>query len=757
MKVSTVIAAYDERDNIEDLTRRLDRVLRGLPGTDHEMIFVVEGRDGTREILEGLARELGRIRILYAEAPSGLGAAFRRGFAAVAPDADVVVTMDADRNHDPDELPRLLEARQSRGADVLVGSRFVEGARSEGIPLWKRAASAVMNKVIATFFDVDILDKSSGYRVYRADALRRLTGYANDDFAFLPEILIRASGAGMRIVEEPIHFRFRTRGVSKMSISQTSRSYLALLRSRFDGISTAALVWLVAGTSIRLFYAFPTHKFVPDADSLLSGLRALDILGGKLRVFYSHVRIGALESYMHVPAMQVLGITRAAVSIAPLFSGCLTLLIFFFFLREILGRRPAAFALLFLAIPSPAYLAWTYMPNGYPETLLFCAAVLYFAARTARTGHRPGWTLALGLAAGVGLWQSLQTLTCTVPALLWLGVRRPALLRDRLFLATALAGFLIGASPWIGYNVVHPLATFQGNFAVRPASGASGVEANLFYFFRYDLPELLVGLEPFSDRTPAPLTRLESFLRTPAAAVYAISAVVLAALAVRRRRPSTAPSALDARSGIRLLWFVAFAAVAANVLSEAGQTRGYTVRYVLPLFFPATASLGVLVDVLWDRRRAIAAPALGIVLAFNLAGYYWPGSPSRRYWEFLDRCDRAVVEHLESQGVRWVLGNYWAVYPLNFVSRRDVIGLPLLESEDHYQYASRLPARPVCWAIVARNPNWLRNWVTRAKLDGRTTSVGGCFYVFLPSDSEVARRSPSAALAHLRATSVLGH
>jgi dolichol-phosphate mannosyltransferase len=751
-----VIAAYDERENIEEVTRRLDRVFRALPQTELEMIFVVEGRDGTREILERLSSELGCIRILYAEDPSGLGAAFRRGFAAVAPDTDLVVTMDADLNHAPEELPRLLEAQRRREADVLVGSRFIEGARSEGIPVWKRAASAIVNRVIATFFDVDVVDKSSGYRIYRAEALRRLA-YRNNDFAFLPEILIAATAAGMRIVEEPIHFWFRTRGVSKMSIPQTSRSYLALLLSRFDGLSGAALVLLAIGMAIRLFAAFPTHKFSPDADSLLSGLRALDILGGKLRVFYSYVRIGALESYMHVPAMLVLGVTRAAISVAPLVSGLLTLLFFFFFVREILGRRPALFALLFLAIPSPSYLAWTYMPNGYPETLLFCAAVLYFAARTARTGHRAVWTLALGLAAGVGLWQSLQTLTCTLPALLWLVWRRPALLRDFRFATIALAGFAIGASPWIAYNVVHPLATFEGNFAVRPASGASSVASNVSYFLGYDLPELLVGLEPFSDAAPAPLTRAESLFRTPAAAVYAIAALTLAGLAIARRRADSSPPASAARSGMRLLWLIAFSATTANILSEAGQTRGYTVRYVLPLFFPAAVSVGVLVDALWRRRRAAAVLVAGIVLAFNLAGYYWPDSPQRRYWESLDRSDRDLVAFLESNGVRWVCGNYWAVYPLNFVSRRDLIALPFLESEDHYHYGTRLPAQPVCWAVVAHNPMWLSAWVNRAKIRGRATAVAGNFYVFLPNDAEVTRRSPAATLSLLRATAALGH
>src|SRR5262249_19932345 len=193
----------------------------------------------------------------------------------------------------------------------------------------------------------------------RAEALRQLTGFRNNDFAFLPEMLIRATDAGLRVGETPIHFRYRTRGESKMSIAQTSRSYLILLRSRFDAWSVAALTFLFFGFVVRLLYAFPVHKYQPDADSLLSGLRAFDILHGKLRVFYSYVRIGALESYMHAAAFLVLGPTRTAVSLAPLLSGLLSLLAFFFLVRELFGRRIACFALLAFAFPSPSYMAWT--------------------------------------------------------------------------------------------------------------------------------------------------------------------------------------------------------------------------------------------------------------------------------------------------------------------------------------------------------------------------------------------------------------
>jgi dolichol-phosphate mannosyltransferase len=235
MKIAVVIAAYDERENVEELARGIDRTLRTLPETSHETIFVVEGKDGTCEILRNLESELGAIRILYREEPNGLGNAFRRGFASISDDAELVVTLDADLNHDPREIPRLIEELKRQNADLLIGSRFVPGGHAEGIPLWKRLLSVVMNRVIGTLFGVEARDKTSGFRVYRAAALRRLTGYRNENFACLPEILILAHGFGMRVCEAPIRFTYRRRGKSKMSLFQTSLSYLALLQTRLGG------------------------------------------------------------------------------------------------------------------------------------------------------------------------------------------------------------------------------------------------------------------------------------------------------------------------------------------------------------------------------------------------------------------------------------------------------------------------------------------------------------------------------------------
>lgn len=234
LRVSVVIAAYNEVETIDPLTRRLHAALKSIPDCTRELIFVVEGRDGTREALEARAAEVPGIRILYREEPTGLGEAFRRGFAAVAEDAEIVVTLDADLNHQPEEIPRLVAILHDTGADVVVGSRFVAGSRVEGSPLWKRALSGAANLAMRWLYGLRVLDATSGFRIYRKVVLQEVS-YSSNAFSFLPELLIRINAAGYRIIEEPIHFIFRREGTSKLPLWTTSWSYLSLLTVRLSG------------------------------------------------------------------------------------------------------------------------------------------------------------------------------------------------------------------------------------------------------------------------------------------------------------------------------------------------------------------------------------------------------------------------------------------------------------------------------------------------------------------------------------------
>ncbi|MGZ5430345.1 MAG: glycosyltransferase, partial [Thermoanaerobaculia bacterium] len=674
MKLSVVVAAYNERENVIPLTERLRRTLDSL-AVDWELLYVVEGTDGTREALEAIARDFPRLKILYRAEPSGLGAAFRRGFAAARADADVVVTMDADLNHQPEEIPALLAAREASGADIVVGSRFVRGSSVSGIPLWKKALSGSMNAAMRLLWSLKTRDKTSGFRLYRGEVLRRLS-FRNDNFAFLPELLIEASRKGCSILEVPIHFTVRVHGVSKMHILTTSWSYLALLRSRWDGWSLFGLAALAGGVALRTAYTYPVHRYLADADSLLTGMRAFRIAEGHLPVFYSGVRIGALESYVHAAVFAAFGASRATIAVAPFLSGVLMLLSFFFLARRLVGRQAACFALLVFAFPSPSFLYWTYMPNGYPETILLGLAALWAAAESREHPDSAALPALFGLAAGLAFWNSLQALACVVPGALLILLSRRGRSGAARARGLAAAGFVLGAAPWIAYNAAHPLASFRSNFAAQPVAGSGDLVSNLKRFAFVRLPELVVTGEVETGGTPL------AGWRSPAAlALVALN--VAAVLSAFRRSPEALRRGRTIAQGLAPLGFTGALATAFFVFSEAGRTPGPTTRYLLFVLPLLSACLGLLLARVSLRSFPLAL-ALGLAVAlFDLSSYaLLPGRSLRRQLEAGAAADARFVSFLEERRVRAVVGDYGIVYPLNFLSRERILGIPTAAKAD---------------------------------------------------------------------------
>src|SRR5271169_6724740 len=174
MKITVVIAAYNEAENIDPLTQRLIQTLDSLEGSSWKLIYVIEGADGTVDIARQFAAKRPEIEIQYGEEACGLGNAFRCGFDAIPSDADFVVTMDADLNHQPEEIPRLLAVARDSGVDIVVGSRRVRESEVKGMPLWKSSVSGLVNHVMRIMMGVRVNDLTSGFRVYRAAVLRAI-------------------------------------------------------------------------------------------------------------------------------------------------------------------------------------------------------------------------------------------------------------------------------------------------------------------------------------------------------------------------------------------------------------------------------------------------------------------------------------------------------------------------------------------------------------------------------------------------------
>jgi dolichol-phosphate mannosyltransferase len=215
VRALVVLPTYQEAGNIAEV---LHRLRAAAPAAD---VLVVDDSspDGTAALAKAAGHELGGVDVLIRPAKSGLGSAYRAGFAeGLARGYDVVVEMDSDLSHDPGRLPALLAAVEA-GADLALGSRYVPGGSIPGWPRHRRWLSRGGNRYADLVLGLSVHDATSGFRAYRADALRRLdlTTVRADGYGFQIEMAYRIAGNGGQIVELPIQFVDRTRGTSKMS------------------------------------------------------------------------------------------------------------------------------------------------------------------------------------------------------------------------------------------------------------------------------------------------------------------------------------------------------------------------------------------------------------------------------------------------------------------------------------------------------------------------------------------------------------
>ena len=228
MRTVVVLPTYNERENVGAL---LSAVRRTVPDAD---ILVVDDNspDGTAPVVEETAAELGQIKLLRRPGKHGLGSAYRDGFAVALDEGyDAVVSMDADFSHDPAAVPDLLRLLDA-GADAVIGSRYVPGGATVDWPLHRRLLSRWGNRYTSLVLRLQVRDCTSGFRAYRAEALRAIDPASTtaEGYAFLTELVRRLVRSGYRVMETPIVFRDRQYGESKMSGRIIAESMLLVTR-----------------------------------------------------------------------------------------------------------------------------------------------------------------------------------------------------------------------------------------------------------------------------------------------------------------------------------------------------------------------------------------------------------------------------------------------------------------------------------------------------------------------------------------------
>ncbi|NLU69305.1 polyprenol monophosphomannose synthase [Streptomyces sp. HNM0574] len=209
-----IIPTYNEADNLKNVVSRL----RSAVPDAHVLVADDNSPDGTGKLADELAARDDSVHVLHRTAKEGLGAAYLAGFRwGIARDYGVLVEMDADGSHQPEELHRLLTAL--KGADLVLGSRWIAGGRVVNWPRTRELLSRGGSTYSRLLLDVPLRDVTGGFRAFRRETLEGLgmEDVASQGYCFQVDLAHRAVRAGYRVVEVPITFVERERGNSKMS------------------------------------------------------------------------------------------------------------------------------------------------------------------------------------------------------------------------------------------------------------------------------------------------------------------------------------------------------------------------------------------------------------------------------------------------------------------------------------------------------------------------------------------------------------
>jgi dolichol-phosphate mannosyltransferase len=224
MTTLVLIPTYNEKDNIPILVGDL----MTIPGVD-VMVLDDQSPDGTGRIADELGVKYpGRVRALHRTGQRGLGVSYLEGFhRAIDSDYDFVCQMDADLSHDPKYLPEMI-AKAAAGADLVIGSRYLNGISVVNWPLRRIILSQFANFYIRTVTGLHMRDITTGYRCWRRGSLAKLPldRIVSDGYAFLLDVTFMAADAGLRIEESPIIFVERRIGASKLSSGVLMESLL---------------------------------------------------------------------------------------------------------------------------------------------------------------------------------------------------------------------------------------------------------------------------------------------------------------------------------------------------------------------------------------------------------------------------------------------------------------------------------------------------------------------------------------------------
>ncbi|HWD19691.1 MAG TPA: polyprenol monophosphomannose synthase [Verrucomicrobiae bacterium] len=209
-----IVPTYNERENLPVMADRLAR----LPVAVDMLLVDGNSQDGTAQLADELCAKLPWLHVLHEKGKNGLGRAYCAGFAwALQREYEFIMEMDCDLSHNPDDIPRLLEAAQN--ADLVLGSRYCDGIRVINWPLRRLLLSVGAARYVQIITGMPFSDPTGGFKCFRRRALQsiNLEAIRSNGYSFQIEMTHKIWMKGMRVVEAPIVFTERLKGHSKMS------------------------------------------------------------------------------------------------------------------------------------------------------------------------------------------------------------------------------------------------------------------------------------------------------------------------------------------------------------------------------------------------------------------------------------------------------------------------------------------------------------------------------------------------------------
>ena len=221
--ISIIICLYDEKENVEELTRRIYASVK----TPFELIYAVDGDDGTYDTIKKMNNRK-NMKVSYSGKKRGFKNAFIAGYKLVGKKSNKIVTLDGDLNHRPEEIEKLLRVN----ADIVIGSRYLKESKVRAFRLWKRVMSIFANRLLSSLFKMNINDNTSGLRAYKKKKLDDIVSKCNEseNFEFQFELLLLAHKNNYKIAEVPISFEPRTKGKSKFELLNVMMGYARLMK-----------------------------------------------------------------------------------------------------------------------------------------------------------------------------------------------------------------------------------------------------------------------------------------------------------------------------------------------------------------------------------------------------------------------------------------------------------------------------------------------------------------------------------------------